>query len=256
VPRHSSDNSQSKWSVCLTGLQQHIVNAPWKLVFLFDLFKLRFAKKTKNKMAVVSFYMSNISKDVVAAQAEIISRFLPVGVDVIQLHTGFGHANSIDLFLCFSRYEIIILLDIDCIPISIDAFPTLIAQARAGFLVGAAQRAHHIDNECHIYVGPFLMGLNMAAYRQLGRPRFSETRRGDVAEELTYRAEAHQCEIKFLWPTSCEAPLWHLTDDAYFGRNTIYENSFLHAFQIRQPEHQAAFLATIGRVLADKAASA
>jgi hypothetical protein len=199
--------------------------------------------------------MSNIAKDVVAAQAQAIARFLPDGTDLVQLHTGFWHARTVDLFLCFSRYEIIILLDIDCIPISVSAIPALIKQASAGRLVGAAQRANHIDNDQHLYVGPFLMGLAMATYRQLGRPSFAETRRGDVAEELTYRAEAKQVAIEFLWPTSCDAPIWHLTGDIYFGRNTIYEKSFLHAFEIRKHEQQAAFLATVDRVLGDAAPS-
>lgn len=245
-----------KMTAFLTGVRQHVLNAPWKLAFLFDLFKLRFADKSKNKVAVVSFYMSNISNDVVAAQAQTIDRFLPEGVDFLQMHTGFGHAKSVDLFLWLCRYDIIILLDIDCIPISMAAIPTLLERAKAGFLVGAAQRAHHIGNGCHIYVGPFLMGLNMATYKKLGRPRFSETPRGDVGEELTHRAETDRLAIQFLWPTSCDVPLWHLTGDIYFGRNTIYENSFLHAFEIRKLEQQAAFLATIHRVLAGNTASA
>jgi hypothetical protein len=243
-------------SAFLKGLQQHVLNAPWKLVFLLHVFKLRFARKSKNKAAVVSFYMSNISAEVVTSQAEIIDRFLPEGVDVIQLHTGFGHADSIDLFLNFCDYDIIILLDIDCVPISMAAIPTLLERAKAGFLVGAAQRAHHISNGQHIYVGPFLMGLTMATYRKLGMPRFSATARGDVGEELTYRAETDRLAIQFLWPTRCDVPTWHLKDDIYFGRNTIYENSFLHGFEISKPKQQADFLATIRRVFADKGPSA
>jgi hypothetical protein len=167
------------------------------------------------------------------------------------MQTGFGHSNSIELFLRFCRYDIIILLDIDCIPICKGAIPTVLEWARAGFLVGAAQRANHISNDQHIYVGPFLMGLNMATYRKLGMPGCSETARGDVGEELTYRAEKDKLQIQFLWPTRCELPIWHLTDDIYFGRNTIYEDSFLHAFEIRKPKQQADFLAAMCRVLAD-----
>jgi hypothetical protein len=127
--------------------------------------------------------------------------------------------------------------------------PQLIAAAEAGQLVGAAQRANHIDNDDHLYVGPFLMAFSRATYQILGAPSFCETLRGDVGEEVTYSAQACNIPIRFLWPTSCELPKWHLTDDIRFGRNTIYENAFLHAFEIRMPDQQKAFLATIDRVL-------
>jgi hypothetical protein len=241
---------RSPMSAFMVGLQQHFLNALWKFFFLLRLLKLRFARP-KNEVVVLSLYMSDISQEVVTNQGKIIQRFLPEGVDFLQMRTGFGHGQSIDLFLYFCPYQIIILLDIDCIPTSPQAIPTLIKEAKTGILVGAAQRANHIDNGGHVYVGPFLMGLSKTTYCQLGRPSFSETRRGDVGEELTYRAEALRHEIRLLWPTRCEVPIWHLRDDVYFGRNTIYEDFFLHAFQIRKPEQQASFIFRTRRLLAD-----
>lgn len=236
-------------SVFLEGARQEAVNAPWKCVYLCELLKRRFDGRPRNRAAVVSFYMGNITQDVVHAQAAAIRQFLPAGVDLVQLRTGFGHGRSIDLFLAFSDYDVVVLLDIDCIPIAADSLPTLIAAAESGALVGAAQRANHLCNDNHVYAGPFLMALSRETYRRLGSPSFTETCRGDVAEELTYRAEAKHHPIRYLWPTSCEVPKWHLQDDLHFGRNTIYDNAFLHAFEIRMPEQQQAFLATIDRVL-------
>jgi hypothetical protein len=241
------------WSAFLAGLRQHIVSAPWKLTYLIDLLKRRWHGRA-NKAAIVSFYMSNIAADVVAAQAAAIRRFLPAGTDLLQLHTGFSHARSIDLFLALLPYETIVLLDIDCIPIAPNALADLIAKARSGALVGAAQRANHIENGAHIYAGPFLMAFSRETYARLGRPRFLETQRGDVAEELTYAAEARNIPVDYLWPSGCDEPKWPITEKIWFGRNTIYENAFLHAFEIRMPEQQAAFLATIDRVSAERLA--
>jgi hypothetical protein len=238
----------------LAGLRQHIVNAPWKLVYLAMLIKQRIFDHSPNSIAVVSFYMQNIAKRVVVAQAEAIARFLPAGVDLVQLKTGFAHGRTIDLFVALSRYDLIILLDIDCIPIVATALPDLIEKVKSGQFVGAAQRANHIGNDRHLYTGPFLMAFDRAILARLGHPSFRETRRGDVGEELTYRAEAAHVPIHFLWPTSCDEPKWHLTDDISFGRNTIYDLAFLHAFEIRMPEQQTAFVQTVERVLAQSAA--
>ncbi|HEY1736185.1 MAG TPA: hypothetical protein VGG12_06035 [Methylovirgula sp.] len=233
----------------IAGLRGHIVNAPWKLVYLATLLRTRLRAPSPNKTAVVSFFMENVGKQVVAAQKRAIEKFLPPGVDLVQLKTGFAHGRTVDLFLALSRYDVIVILDIDCIPIVASALPDLIAQAQAGALVGAAQRANHIGNNDHIYVGPFLMGFSRATHARLGHPSFQETKRGDVGEELTYRAEAAGVSIHFLWPTSCDEEKWHLKDDIHFGRNTIYDRAFLHAFQIRKPEQQAAFVETVARVL-------
>jgi hypothetical protein len=239
--------------ILLAGLRQHIVNAPWKLAYLWTLWRRRWRARSPNTIAVVAFYMQNVSENVVAAQAEAIRRFLPKGVDLVQLKTGFAHGRTIDLFLAFADYDVVLILDIDCIPISANAIPSLIAAAQAGALVGAAQRANHIGNDDHIYVGPFLMGFSRATHARLGRPSFRETKRGDVGEELSYRAEVLGVPIEFLWPTSCDEAKWHLKDDIHFGRNTIYADKFLHAFEIRRPEQQAAFVATVRRVLAGSA---
>lgn len=233
----------------LAGLRQHIANAPWALVYLATLIRGRLFDRSPNTIAVVSFYMQNVGKDVVAAQRQAIKRFLPAGVDLVQLKTGFGHGRTVDLFVALSRYDLIVLLDIDCIPIAATALPDLIAKAKAGALAGAAQRANHIDNADHIYVGPFLMAFSRATHARLGRPSFRETKRGDVGEELTYRAEAANVPIHFLWPTSCDEAKWHLKDDISFGRNTVYDRAFLHAFQIRLPDQQTAFVERVQRVL-------
>jgi hypothetical protein len=193
--------------------------------------------------------MQNIAKRVVDTQAQAIARFLPAAVDLVQLKTGFNHGRSIDLFVALSGYDLIILLDIDCIPIAATALADLVTKVKAGQFVGAAQRANHIGNDRHLYVGPFLMAFDRAILARLGRPSFRESRRGDVGEELTYRAETAHVPIHFLWPTSCEEAKWHLQDDISFGRNTIYDRAFLHAFEIRMPEQQAAFVQTVNRLL-------
>jgi hypothetical protein len=229
-----------------------VVDAPRKLAFLGTLLKRRLTTRSHNRVVVISFYMKNIARDVVRAQAAAITRFLPKGADLVQLKTGFGHGRSIDLFLTWTNYDIVVLLDIDCVPITSEALLQLIAAAEAGQLVGAAQRANHIDNDHHLFVGPFLMAFSRATYQSLGAPSFRETPRGDVGEELTYCAQACNHPICFLWPTSCEEPKWHVTGDIHCGRNTIYENAFLHAFEIRMPDQQKVFLATIDHVLRDE----
>lgn len=250
-----TDTLFSRLDLFFSGLRRHVAQAPWALDYVAELLALRAFHQAHNRIAVVSFYMSNIARNVVAAQATAIRRFLPEGVDFLQFHTGFSHGRSIDLFFRLAPYDLVVILDVDCIPLNDQALPALIEQAEAGHLVGAAQRANHIENAKHIYAGPFLMALSKDTYVRLGRPSFCETERGDVAEELTYAAEAREVPVLLLWPTHCDEPKWQLTETLSFGRNTVYEDLFLHAFEIREPEQQRAFLGTVSRVLADPSAA-
>jgi hypothetical protein len=130
------------------------------------------------------------------------------------------------------------------------AFDRLIASALAGKLAGAAGRANHIANNNHLYVAPYLMALNKGAYLAMGSPSCRDTGRGDVAEELTYAAENKGITIEFLWPTSSADDIWELTPGRRFGHGTVYENDFWHAFEIRQPQHQAAFIKKCNEIVA------
>ena len=82
---------------------------------------------------------------------------------------------------------------------------------------------------------------------------FRENRRGDVGEELTYRAEAASVPIRFLWPMSCEEAKWHLQGDLISAATRSMTVPFCMRFEIRMPEQQAAFVQTVQRVLAQDA---
>jgi hypothetical protein len=191
---------------------------------------------------VVSFYMPNISRTVVAAQRRLLKRFTPPDVAIAQVLTMRSHEHALNHFMDTTRYRAILVLDIDCIPIRDDAIAAVFDRVEQGHLVGAAQRAAHIDNSGHIYAGPFCMALSQRTYDALGRPRFDSTRRGDVGEELTYAAEQRGIPVDLMWPSSSDDAIWPLTDSIRYGHGTTYDDSFWHAFQIRFSEHQRDFV--------------
>lgn len=135
-----------------------------------------------------------------------------------------------------NKEEYTIFLDIDCIPLSPVSF-THFFDSRwpitSGSLMGAAQRASHIRNNNHIYVGPFCMAFKNSVYRELGSPSFMESYRGDVGEEITYRWQEKNHPVVYIYPSDVEQPLWDLIPGVQFGIGTTYENLFYHAFCIR-----------------------
>ncbi len=205
--------------------------------------------------AVVAFYMANISTRVVLAQRRILKAFAPPDVAILQIETAEGHGTAMQNFIRQTRYRTILFLDIDCIPLNRQSIGKLIKFAEGGELAGAVQRASHIRNDGHLYVGPFCMALTTTLYREIGEPTFQETSRGDVGEELTYAMEERGCPVHFLWPTSVEQPIWPLTETVLFGPGTTYEDSFWHAFHIRERISQQRFATRCEEILARGAAS-
>jgi hypothetical protein len=85
----------------------------------------------------------------------------------------------------------------------------------------------------------------------LGCPSADATRRGDVAEEFTYQAEAKRIPVEIVMPSRCDFPgngSWNLgMGKPVFGLGTFYTHPSLgdlyyHYFQIRMKEFQSNFL--------------
>lgn len=208
------------------------------------------------KSAIFTYYQSNIAEEVVAAQREVVNRFRPSDVDYVMLQSEAGHAEAIDWFLADSRYDHYVLLDIDAIPLTSMIIPYLLSRAAAGTVIGNIQRSNHIDNGRHVFAAPSFMALSKNIWWGLGRPSFCATARGDVAEEVSFRAEAMGVPLEMLRPLrSLGEPMWALDgdDQPRYGIGTFFgldgfEISY-HNYQIRDPQSQQLFLDVCKAVL-------
>ena len=191
---------------------------------------------------VLSFYMNNIPADVIRCQRAVLDQFVPCDFTIAQELTRESHAAAIDQFMAGTRFDLVVILDIDCVPLTEWSIPALAMHAACGELAGCVQRANHIANQGHLYVGAFCMAMTRRLWEELGHPSFQPTARGDVGEELTYRCEAFQQPLHLMWPSSVETVFWDLTQNQKFGLNTEYDGAFLHTFGIRDPANQSKFV--------------
>ncbi|MBI3467733.1 MAG: class I SAM-dependent methyltransferase [Planctomycetes bacterium] len=204
--------------------------------------------------AVVTVFQDNIPPEVVAKQAEVVHRFLPAGCEFEPVRVG-HHAIGLDDYFRKTRHDAFLVLDIDCIPLTEWAISWMLENARAGIVVGAAQRANHLENSSHIYAGPCALAFSRATYDRLGRVSFRATDRGDVAEELTYACQRLGVPVTLLWPTHVVTPKWTLLPSIPFGLGTTFGGAFFHAFEISKAHTVGMFLEKCGEVL-DRLASA
>lgn len=159
------------------------------------------------------------------------------------------------------NYETILMLDIDCVPLSTEALEYTFQQAEEGKLIGNVQRSNHIENNKHTYVAPSALCITRETFEKLGRPSFKTSNRGDIAEELTYLAEQKGIEIEKFMPKSYESlPFaggkpWSLGDgEPEYGIGTTFINKnnkemFYHLFESRVHKFNDLFFLKCAQLL-------
>jgi hypothetical protein len=134
--------------------------------------------------------------------------------------------------------DIVGFLDIDCIPLSVDAVPTLIEFVRNNkSIAGCAQATNHIPPMSHIFIGPCCFFIWKPLWEALGKPSFLETPRSDVCQEICYLAEQNGVRMLALYPTFFEREpqegVWRLHNYGLYGIGTTFQNKFYHLYQSR-----------------------
>lgn len=232
---------------------------------------------------IVTFYMDNIDPYTVGLQKSVVEKYNKSKVHHYIIKVAVPHGIAIDYWWTLNGYEVakfsgydipkqydhdvMLFLDLDCVPLNDNAIDMMIERAAAGSLIGNAQRTNHLNNNQHVFAAPSALGLSAENFKKMGNPSAYETDRGDVAEEYTYMAEVQGINVDLLMPIrydnpperypweSTEAPpYWALADGMpVYGLGTTYgvneTDMFYHHFQVRMPGQQEKFRAKCEEIL-------
>ena len=222
------------------------------------------------KACIASYFMPNIDQKTVELQKKVVEKFNPLKLQHLVIKGEIPHGMFMDYVWSLNGqsvstlkiekqldFDVVLFLDIDCLPVSANAIELYLTTALEGKLIGNAQRSGHIQNNNHLFAAPSALALSSASFDKIGRPSAMETSRGDVAEEYTYAAEANKIAVDFVPPVRYDRdvyrydweqdrrPYWTLENELpNYGLGTTYGNDndlFWHNFQIRVEGQQEQF---------------
>lgn len=108
-------------------------------------------------------------------------------------HTEMLHGDILNRYINKAFYELghdcILILDVDCIPLSRESILDTLELAYNGYLVGNIQRSHHIQNDEHLYAASSFICFSEKTFRDAGRPNMLPSYEGDTCEQFTYNME-------------------------------------------------------------------
>ena len=227
------------------------------------------------KPCIASIFMKNVAPEIISAQKKVVEKYNKSNVTHYQVYTEVNPGYTMDKLVDMLEekgHDAIMFLDIDALPLSDNAIDYFFQQAYAGKVIGSAQRSNHIQNNQHVFAAPHNVTFTVATYRKCGNPSFSPNYRGDVAEELTFRAEESNIPVEILMPLRYDAPpirmdwepkdappYWDLADGmpkygigttfGFSGEDGSAQDLFWHMYQSFYPGQNERFLKKCEEIL-------
>lgn len=215
------------------------------------------------KPCIASIFMKNIDPKILELQKKVVEKYNTSKIPHYQVYTEASPGYTMDALVGMleeKQHDAIMYLDIDCLPLNDNALNYLFDKAYSGTLIGDAQRSNHIQNDQHVFCAPHNVTFTIEMYRKLGNPSFLPNYRGDVAEELTFKAREANIPIEIIMPLRYDAPpirmdwepkdsppYWDLADGMpKYGIGTTFGSDgldmFWHMYQSFHPGQNERFI--------------
>jgi len=177
-----------------------------------------------------------------------------------QHHIRADHSQWMDVVLSKAKADVILFVDNDCVPLKRDAVIEAISwAAKHQSFLGLAQSSNHIKSGTHVFAAPAFIAIARSAWMRLGQPSCRPTPRGDVAEELSWRAEEEGLPYKAWYPTHFHHPsregLWRLGNYGTYGIGSVFADRVFHLYQGRFADNVNLFVEVCNDIRNDRFSS-
>ena len=174
-----------------------------------------------------------------------------------QHHRKLDHSSWMDAVLQQSKADVVLFVDNDCVPLTRAAvMEALQWAAQQNSFLGLAQATNHINKGVHVFAAPAFLAIARTAWTRLGQPSCRPTPRGDVAEELSWRAEEEGLLYKAWYPTHfhhlSREGLWRLGNYGVYGIGSVFADRIFHLYQGRFADNVDLFVRVCNDIRNDR----
>lgn len=196
------------------------------------------------RVEIHSLAWMTTSPQIIKAHSDVCKHF---GLTVNYTVQNIRHGEWMDAVMDKTDADIVLFLDIDCVPTNKEIVDKAIAWVmQHGTFIGIAQASNHIPPYSHIFAAPAFFAITKKIWDKMSRPTFLETEQSDVAENVSYAAEMMKVDYKTLYPTHYFKPpkgeKWKLHTYGEYGIGTHFEGGIFHLYQGRFPDNADFFV--------------
>jgi predicted subunit of tRNA(5-methylaminomethyl-2-thiouridylate) methyltransferase len=201
-------------------------------------------------MRIITFYNEVVNPSFVDLQKKIFHKY---GYDIEQINVKHWttHGDAVNQYLSKinDENEIIVLFDIDCVPLNNTIIHKAVDWCKNNIgIFSLAQKAVKLKDPI-IHAAPAFMVFSVKTYNFLGQPSFETNLRSDCGAEMTHSAREKGIEIRMLYPSHVESPYAQLDGTIQFGYGTTYGNEIYHAFESRFRQRDSFFINKCNSIL-------
>lgn len=195
-------------------------------------------------IAVFSYCMSNVDKDVPLYQEKVFNFFnIPVNIEIKNISHGDFLTNKCKELRHSNTIDVIIFFDIDCIPLSSTSIKNVLLKTNQNTICGIEQTCNCNLSPSHIYAGPACLAIPISVIKKIDNINFFSNDYCDVGQQFTYDCTRNNIFVNFLNITDCQIPQWRLGNtNKMFGIGTTYDDCIFHQFCIRDTKQQINFI--------------
>ena len=187
------------------------------------------------RVEIHSLAWMTTSPKIIKAHSDVCKHF---GLTVNYTVQNIRHGEWMDAVMDKTDADIVLFLDIDCVPTNKDIVDKAIAWVmQHGTFIGIAQASNHIPPYSHIFAAPAFFAITKKIWDKMSRPTFLETEQSDVAENVSYAAEEKGKPYRALYPVKCREPLWRLGNYGMYGIGTEFIGGIYHLYQSRMAQN-------------------
>lgn len=186
-------------------------------------------------------YWDNIPEELRVNQQKV---FQALNIPLEQYErTGQRHGDFLDEQLVMANEEdILVFVDIDCIPLNNEVIEKAIQFAHEGGIWGCAQVSNHLPDPNHVFAAPMFHAIMKRTWTNIGSPTYLESAENDVAQGVTRAAISHDVPVFLALPEYCLIPCFRFAKGYPYGIGTFYQGGVFHLFESRKAKYIEFFI--------------